>query len=66
MAICNEEEITSKDLFYAAARFIYTIGLFVIFIKVKDLKVRAICNLTMLLPGFIEFIFSKFSSKFDF
>lgn len=62
----NEENISSKALLYEIMRLIYTIGLFIIFLIVKNYKIRIICWATMLIPSFLEFIYNKVSSKLDF
>ena len=62
----SEENVSSKDLLYETMRVIYTIGLFIIFLMVKDLKIRAICCITMSIPSILEFIYNRISSKLDF
>ena len=59
----KSDEVVWLEFSFIMMRFIYIIGLFIIFLLVSDLKIRAICCLTMTLPSLIEFICKKVGTK---
>ena len=60
----KSDEVVWQDFSFAIMRLIYTVGLFIIFLSVSNIKIRAVCVLTMTLPTFAEFVCKKLGSRF--